>query len=173
MKLRNIKETLLIKPGTYTAQIVSVKLVDSKSRPGAVNTNVEFDVFTTAGNVIKMWDLLPDPDKTPKAAFRHMQYADALGLNLAEDFDLTSKTFATLLDRAVEDGALVDITVVKVPAQGDYPESRKISKIVECTAVDQAVLKAARADGDTDSALTPDRTTSTGEQSLAADPDIS
>jgi hypothetical protein len=173
MKLDKLKETLLLKPGTYVAQIVDVNVVDSKSRPGARNTNVELDVFTNAGNTVKIWDLLPDPDKTPKAAFRHMQYADALGLNLAQDFDLTTATFATLLTRAKEDGALVTINVVKVPASGNYPESRKVSKVSQCGDVDPEVERAIRYDGDTDSALTPDRTSATGEQSLAADPDIS
>jgi len=169
----SLQEVLLLNPGTYAASVGAVKAAPSKSKPNATNISVMWRVVTDSGNTVLVWDLLPDVDANdPKKVFwRYDQYMSALNLRW-KGGDFNSQSFITLLSTCIDEAtlAMVDIGVEK--SDGYAPRNR-ITRISRCSDEVQSMLKAERYDADTDSAISPDPTTSTGEQALAADRNIS
>ena len=164
-----LRQTLLLQPGTYGATVGVVKAAPSKSKAGAVNISVMWRVVTDEGNLVSVWDLLPDVDANDpaKVFWRYDQYMTALRLKWSGG-EFNSHSFIKLLSTSIDEAtvAMVDVGVEK---SDGYAPRNKITKIARCDAVIQAVEKSNRHDSDTDSALSPDPFSSTGEQSLAAD----
>jgi len=164
-----LRETLLLKTGSYAATVGGVKAAPSKSKAGAVNVSVMWRVVTDEGNTVIVWDLLPDVDANDpsKVFWRYDQYMTALNLKW-KGGEFNSASFIKLLSTSIDEAtpAMVDIGVEK--SDGYAPRNR-ITKIARCDFDTQAMAKNSLYDSETDSALSPDRATSTGEQSLAAD----
>jgi hypothetical protein len=173
MKLTHIKQQLTLVPGTYAGQLVGVKTVASKSKANAVNISLQYRVTTDQGNSATVWDLLPDIEAVTdvsKVFWRFEMVFNAFNVPMPEDF--TSATVATALSALTDTDeiAWLDIGVEK---QQGYAPRNKVVKLTALSNEDiQSVLKAQRHDSDTDSAITPDPTSATGEQSITADRQI-
>jgi hypothetical protein len=171
-----LREALLLNPGTYGATLRSVSAAPSKSKPGAVNVSVGFNVISSSGNTVPVWDLLPDvdaQDNPGKVFWKYDQYMKAFGLTHKEK-EFNSQSFIDLLSTAMDNATevLVDVGVEK---SDGYPPRNRITKVTVMPD-DTTLVSMARADtydSDTDAPLSPDRNTATGEQSLAADSDVS
>lgn len=169
MKLANAQKTLLIAPGDYPATLALAVCAPGKKDASATNINVTFDVVLPSGRTVKTWDLLPDIDKNPKVFFRYDQYIQALGLTLSPDFDLTSRSFAAELNKAVNDsiGVTLTIGIEESPQYGP----RNVIKRITSMSLDmiQHVARMERHDSDTDSPAQPSANSAVGAQAPASE----
>jgi len=165
MKLANAQKTLLITPGDYPATLALAVCAPGKKDSSSTNINVTFDVVLQSGRTVKTWDLLPDIDKNPRVFFRYDQYIQALGLTLSPDFDLTSRSFAAELNKAVNEqvGVTLTIAIEESPQYGP----RNVIKRISAMSLDmiQHVARLERHDSETDAPAQPSAKSAVGAQS--------
>lgn len=100
MKLFDMQKTMLVTDGDYGATLAKVELRDSKSKPGAKNISLTWDVVLDSGRVVKVFDLLPA--LTEKIAWRYGMLIKALDLNIDATADITTESFFNDLKQAVK-----------------------------------------------------------------------
>jgi hypothetical protein len=169
MKITEARKSLLIVPGTYPAVLNLAQCAPGKKDPSATNINVTIDLVLDSGRNARIWDLLPDIDKNPKVFFRYDQYIQALQMDLPADFDLTARSFAAELNKAVKDSILFKVTVAIEEQPGYAP--RNVVRKIEAVDLDtiQHVARMERHDSDTDAPAQPSTNCAVGSQAPASE----
>lgn len=164
MKLLDARKSVLLQTGTYPACVQQATVAPGKKDPSSFNINITLGVITDTGRTVKVWDLLPDLDKNPAVFFRYEQYIQALGLELEPDFELNSRSFAALLNSNTAD-KWIQISLTINDGGGTYPPKNEVKKIEELEHDLVQLLKAERANTDTDAPAQPSIHSSIGAQS--------
>ena len=117
--LNTINDTSLLKPGDYAASLEAVTIRAHKTKAGSNNINLRFQVtdLATGRRCAKVFDLLPDINTSPTIGWRWAQYASAFGMGIGRNEALTVDRFAVELNKQVEKG-----TPVKLTLKIDHPE---------------------------------------------------
>lgn len=170
MKLFDMQKTMLVTDGDYGATLSKVELRDSKSKPGAKNISLTWDVVLDSGRVVKVFDLLPA--LTEKIAWRYGMLIKALDLNIDATADITTESFFNDLKQAVKANTPC-IVRVGMEHQQPYPPRNKVVAVRTLNDGVVSMVKADRHDSDTDAPAQPSRNSAVGEQApMSEDPQI-